>query len=112
MPASWASKPSTGEDCDEIERLALRDAFGDVEQDDVAEFLQADEMGERAADLAGADQRNLVDAPCGGNLRMGAAKGPAAAPGHSPFRAAVQAMRQRLGRLAGDTAATLNIRHA
>ena len=44
----------------EVERLALRDAFDDVEQDDVAEFLEADEMGERAADLAGADQCNLV----------------------------------------------------
>ena len=28
--------------------------------DDVAEFLETDEMSERAADLAGADQRNLV----------------------------------------------------
>ena len=44
----------------DVERLALRDAFGDVEQHDVAELLQADEMGQRAADLAGADQRNLV----------------------------------------------------
>ena len=60
MPVNLASKRSTGEDCDEVERLALRDAFGDVEQDDVAELLEADEMGERAADLAGADQRNLV----------------------------------------------------
>ena len=59
MPASLASKPSTGEDCDEVERLALRDALGDVEQHDVAELLETDEMGERAADLAGADQCNL-----------------------------------------------------
>ena len=44
----------------EVERLALRNAFGDVEQHDVAELLEADEMGERAADLAGTDQRNLV----------------------------------------------------
>ena len=44
----------------EIERLALRNAFGDVEQHDVAELLEADEMSERAADLAGADQCNLV----------------------------------------------------
>src|SRR5262249_8467210 len=44
---------------DEIERLALGDAFGDVEQHDVAELLEADEMGERAADLAGSDQRDL-----------------------------------------------------
>ncbi len=43
----------------EVERLALGDAFGDVEQHDVAELLEADEMGERAADLAGTDQCNL-----------------------------------------------------
>ena len=57
---SLASKPSTGADCGEVERLALRHALGDVEQDDVAEFLEADEMGQRAADLAGADQCDLV----------------------------------------------------
>ena len=44
----------------DVERLALGNALGDVEQDDVAEFLQADEVGERAADLAGADERDLV----------------------------------------------------
>ena len=44
----------------DVERLALRNAFGDVEHHDVAEFLQADEMSERAADLTGADQGNLV----------------------------------------------------
>ena len=40
--------------------LALRNAFGDVEQDDVAELLQADEVGERAADLPRADKRDLL----------------------------------------------------
>ena len=70
-----ASKPSTGDDCGEVERLALRDALGDVEQDDVAEFLQADEMRERAADLAGADQRNLVARHVGKTLwKIAAAK--------------------------------------
>ena len=59
VPTSFASKPSTGEDWDEIERLALRDALGDVEQHDVAELLETDQMSERAADLAGADQCNL-----------------------------------------------------
>ena len=44
----------------DVERLALRDAFHDVEHHDVAELFEADEVGERAADLAGADQRNLV----------------------------------------------------
>ena len=53
----------------EIERFALRDAFGDVEQHDVAELLEADEMGERAADLAGADQCNLGTRHVGKYLR-------------------------------------------
>src|SRR5205823_11179312 len=44
---------------DKIERLALRDTLGDVKQDDVAKFLETDEMSESAADLAGADQCNL-----------------------------------------------------
>ena len=44
----------------DIERLALRHALGDVEQHDVAQFLQADQMGQRAADLPRADQSNLV----------------------------------------------------
>ena len=55
-----------------------------VEQDDVAQFLQADEQGERAADLAGADQRDLlashakisqfVKAARGSAIRGGAAR--------------------------------------
>ncbi len=53
----------------EIERLALRDALGDVEQHDVAELLEADEMGERAADLAGTDQCNLGTRHVGKYLR-------------------------------------------
>ena len=42
-----------------VQRLALGGAFGDVEQDDVAEFLDGREMGKRAADLACADERDL-----------------------------------------------------
>ena len=53
---------------DEIERLALGDAFGDVEQHNVAELFEADEMGERAADLAGTDQCNLGTRHVGENL--------------------------------------------
>ena len=53
----------------DVERLALRDAFGDVEHHDVAELLEADEMGERAADLAGADQRDLRTRHVGKFLR-------------------------------------------
>ena len=44
----------------QVERLALGHAVDDVEQDDVAEFLQRGQMGERAADLTGADQSNLL----------------------------------------------------
>ena len=40
--------------------LPCGNAFHDVEQHDVAELLEADQMGERAADLAGTDQCNLV----------------------------------------------------
>jgi hypothetical protein len=45
--------------CD-VERLALRDAFGDVEHHDVAELFQADEVSQRSTDLTGANQSNLV----------------------------------------------------
>ncbi len=62
------SKPSTGDDCGEIERLALRNAFRDVEHHDVAELTQSDEVGERSADLAGADQSNLGTRHLGMNL--------------------------------------------
>ncbi len=44
----------------EIERLALRDAVDDVEEDDVAEFLKRRQMRQGAADLAGPDQSNLL----------------------------------------------------
>ena len=43
----------------QIERFALRDAFGNVEQRDVAELFQADQVGQRAADLAGADESDF-----------------------------------------------------
>ena len=42
----------------EVERLALRQAFDDVEEHDVAQLFEADQMRERAADLAAADERN------------------------------------------------------
>ena len=44
----------------QVERLAGGNAAEHVEQRDVAEFLQADQVGERAADVAGADQGDLV----------------------------------------------------
>ena len=40
----------------DIKSFALRSAFGNVEQDDVAKFFDRGEMGERAADLACADK--------------------------------------------------------
>src|SRR3546814_10577326 len=40
--------------------LALRDAFDDVEQDDVAQFLDRRQMSERPADVACADERDLL----------------------------------------------------
>ena len=48
-----------------VERLAGGDAGEDVEHDDIAQFLQADQMGERAADVAGAHQGNLLAGHCG-----------------------------------------------
>ena len=49
----------------EVERLALRNALGDVEQDDVANFLLGGEVGEGAADHAGADQARSSCEPWG-----------------------------------------------
>ena len=43
----------------DVQRLAFGGAFGDVEQDDVTQFLHCCEVGERAADLTCADQRDL-----------------------------------------------------
>ena len=44
----------------DVERLALGNALGDVEQDDVAELAHRGEVGEGAADHSGADQRDLL----------------------------------------------------
>ena len=44
----------------DVQTLALRNAFRDVEKHDIAKFLQADEMGERTADLASTDERDLM----------------------------------------------------
>ena len=75
----------------DVERLALRDAFRDVEEDDVAEFLQADEMGERAADLSGADERDLVAGHEGVCSWRGRAAGPRARASLAPDKPALQA---------------------
>src|SRR5262245_47761315 len=70
----------------EVERLALRDAFGDVEQHHVAELFEANKMGERAANLAGTDQCNLGTRHVGKNLGWGAGESQAKT-GHRPFPA-------------------------
>ena len=44
----------------QVQRLALRHAVDDVEQDDVAQFLERGQVGQGAADLAGADQGDLL----------------------------------------------------
>ena len=53
-------EPVDGRRLRDIERFALWNALGDVEHHDVAQFLQADEVGQGSADLAGANQSNLV----------------------------------------------------
>jgi hypothetical protein len=73
---------------DKVERFALRDALGDVEQHDVTELLEADEVSERAADLACADQRNLVTRHVG-KILIGRSKSPGCRV-ISPFGRAVQ----------------------
>ena len=52
-------EPVDGRALGDVERLALRRSLGDVEEDDVAQFLQPREMRERAADLPGADERDF-----------------------------------------------------
>jgi hypothetical protein len=44
----------------DVERLARGDAAEHVEQHDVAQLLEPDKVGERAADIAGADEGDLV----------------------------------------------------
>ncbi len=59
----------------EVERLALRDALGDVEQDDVAQFLHRRQMRERATDHAGADRARSSCEPWGCRLSFADAAG-------------------------------------
>ena len=44
----------------EIQRLALRNAFDDVEKHDITEFLQTDQQRQRPSDMAGTDESNLL----------------------------------------------------
>jgi hypothetical protein len=56
----WLSKPSTGRGLHDVQRLARRHAAEHVEHHDVAQLLQADQVGEGAADVAGADEGDLL----------------------------------------------------
>ena len=59
------SKPSIGARLPLVEALALRNALDDVDHDDGArQLLLGDALGGRRADVAGADDRNLVDHEC------------------------------------------------
>src|SRR5260370_16543232 len=82
----------------EVERLALRNAFGDVEQHNVAELFEANKMGERAANLAGTDQCNLGTRHVRKNLGWGAAETPAKRV-IDRFRPALQVARRLSSRL-------------
>lgn len=42
-----------------VERLALGRALGNIEKNDIAQFLQRGEVGKRATDLPCADKRDL-----------------------------------------------------
>jgi hypothetical protein len=55
-----AVEPVDGAGLHDVERLARRHPGEHVEHHDVAEFLEADQMGERPADVAGADEGDLV----------------------------------------------------
>ncbi len=77
----------------EVERLALGDAFGDVEQHHVAELFETNEMRERAADLAGADQCNLWACHAGEEPWIGNGGSPVKSV-IDRFRPAVQAARR------------------
>ena len=44
----------------QIQRLALGQAFGDVEDHHIAQFLQRHQMGQRAADLSAADKSDFL----------------------------------------------------
>src|SRR5262249_55184825 len=79
----------------EVERFALGNAFGDVEQHDVAELFEANKMGERAANLAGTDQCNLGTRHVRENLGWKAAESPAKRV-IDRFRPVVQAARRLL----------------
>src|SRR5258708_23869323 len=83
---------------DEVERVALGNAFGDVEQHNVAELFEANKMGERAANLAGTDQCNLGTRHVRKNLGWGAAETPAKRV-IDRFRPALQVARRLSSRL-------------
>ena len=52
----------------DVQRLALRRALGDIEQDDIAQFLHRSQMRQRAANLSRTDKCDLGSGHC--NLRF------------------------------------------
>ena len=59
-PGQFGVKTIDGRGFGEIERFALRCAFGNVEQDDIAKLLEPREVGERAADLTSTNQCDFL----------------------------------------------------
>jgi hypothetical protein len=53
-------EPVNGRGLGDVETFALGDAFGDVEEHHVPQFLQADEVGKRPADHSRANERDLL----------------------------------------------------
>src|SRR5262249_36591389 len=61
-------KAVNGRGLDEVERLALGNALGNAEQRAVPQLLESDEVGKRAANLAGTNQGNFRTRHVWGNL--------------------------------------------
>ena len=55
----------------DVERLPLRNAVDDIEEHDVAQLLEARQQSKRAADLPGADKRDLVACHHGTSFVLG-----------------------------------------
>ena len=49
-----------GHGLEQVERLALGDAFDDVDQDDIGQFLGGDPVGGSGAYVAGADNADFL----------------------------------------------------
>ena len=61
--------PDHGRGLGKVEALALRQPLDDVDEDDVGDARLRDALGGRRADVAGADDRDLVAGMTSGRLR-------------------------------------------